>query len=213
MSKLRANARRADGTPVLRVDAPTYFTLEQAATALATLYADEPLRVAIHSLISGLSTAAETGVLAKNPQPHPKAVDAYRRLLVEIGMFPPPRRRTTLLRELRAAQDASRGSGEKMPPAVQATIKKQPRLWAKVDNADGEPVVRIENARYFDLDQVAAFLAAEDTIGAIRTGSPHMRKVLTEAAVAGGAPSRNPDPEIVEAYRNKLLADGTFPRS
>jgi hypothetical protein len=211
--RLRARHTRADGTPVLRIEVPFEFDLDEAARALAIVYAEEPLHQRVHALRDGLARAAEQRVLHRAGSVADQAVAAYRARLREIKVFPDEPTRAQMLKRLRRAQAKHRKSDPASRPT--APLVRQPAIWAKHEReSDGHPVVRIEVPRYFDLDQAA------DALARVYAGKPEplrsanaMRLGLQQAA-RSAIGSRKPAAvrgDLVDRYRRILIEEGVFP--
>lgn len=210
--RLRARHTRADGTPVIRIEVPFEFDLDEAARALAIVYAEEPLLKRVHALRDGLARAAVQRVLHKAGSVADEAVEAYRARLQEIDVFPNARTRTRMLEQLRAAQAKHREAD----PATRPTAPpvRQPAIWAKHDrDVDGHPVVRIEVPRYFDLEQASRALANvyAEKAEPLRSANA-MRLGLQEAARSAIGSRRAPVVRegLVDQYRRILVEEGVF---
>jgi hypothetical protein len=208
---LKAHQTRADGTPVLRIEVPHSFDHDQAARALAIVYAQEPLRKSIHALRDGLLRAVELRVLDEPRWVSAEAVDAYRARLRKLNVFPPATERQRMLKRLRTAQRKHRATDPASRPT--APLVRQPAIWAKhTRESDGAPVVIIEQPLYFDHGEAAGALAilyrakAEPlrSINALRLGLQEAgrERLLDDLSAA--------DDDLADEYRSILVEQGVF---
>lgn len=73
---------RADGTPVVQVETPVYFTKTDAARALALVYAGRPVMKGERAVQAGLNWAGQERVLEKpGAKPEEALVTAYMPVL------------------------------------------------------------------------------------------------------------------------------------
>lgn len=182
--RLRAAYPLADGTKVLRFRVPYEFSETEAALALAIVFRDVPMVTGINALNDGLKEAAEREVLddelvqfarwlSVTPSDAQRealddvdrvgavslaAVNAYRRRITSQPqiMFPPPKLRREMLKTLREGQKEWREADPETRPTAPTRLS---RLWSKHERPDGTPVVRIEVAHHYDLNQSATALA------------------------------------------------------
>jgi hypothetical protein len=92
-TKRIARYKRADGTPLLRVDVPTHLDISEAATALALVYSGQPVRFGLNGIQVGLVEAVRDRVLERPDAYQLAAAGAvadYKRVLINLGVFPDP---------------------------------------------------------------------------------------------------------------------------
>lgn len=69
LSRLWSKHERPDGTPVVRIEVPHHYDLDQSATALALAYPDTwPVARYEHKLRAGLQQVARAGLLKRAPE-------------------------------------------------------------------------------------------------------------------------------------------------
>ncbi|HEX6359511.1 hypothetical protein [Actinophytocola sp.] len=208
---LKAHQTRADGTPVLRIEVAHSFDHDQAARALALVYAREPLRKSIHALRDGLLRAVELRVLDEPRWVAAKAVEAYRTRLRQLKVFPTAAERQRMLKRLREAQRARLATD----PAKRSTapLVRQPAIWAKHEREDGTPVAIVEQPLYFDHSEAARCLAIvyRDKPEPLRSTNA-LRLGLQQAGREGllDELSVTADEQLVEQYRSILVDQGVF---
>jgi predicted acetyltransferase len=191
-TSLRARHYRPDGQQLLRFERPALLAWDQAAAALAVRFAEEPVRVAIHTLVDGLQVAVKEGVVARLTRDriatlNPRAVQTYRDVLRESEMFPHPPRRKAMLAELQnALENARRAKDQQWVREVQS---KQPRIWAKheIEKGEfaGEPGVRVDVQHFFTLERAAIGCALVAPTRQTRFGERTVRHLLNNALDEG----------------------------
>ncbi len=130
---LVAKHRRGDGTPVVRVETPRYFNEDEAARALATVYAGKPPLVGVPAVQSGLNLAAQHGMDLAGADP--ALTEQYRKVLRK------PAVRAKFFRHLRDDEGRMRSFTWLKRPQEEATH------------------VRTDVATFLDEDQAARALA------------------------------------------------------
>lgn len=83
-----AKHQSATGKPLVQVTVPTYYSLDEAARALAQVYPEIPAKFGKRSVNRGLTEAATRGIRGKRETPDPEAVALYRQKLTELEVFP-----------------------------------------------------------------------------------------------------------------------------
>lgn len=87
INKFQARHTSADGKPMVRFDVEVFYDLDEAANVLAQRLPTRPPRFGRRTAQVNLGEAAKLGLRAsKNVDP--KAVELYRALLIEAGVFP-----------------------------------------------------------------------------------------------------------------------------
>lgn len=184
---MRAKHRRPDGTPVVMCEAATYLSAEQAASALALVYAGkDTILQGVHAVRDGLTRAVEEGVLSGG-DPDADRVRAYRQVL--------ERHRSRFLRYV------EHESGE-MRPAGKLGIDPEAATHARVDTAI-----------YFDEQEAARALALvyEGFPQGVRTGRMTCEHGLHRAARDRVWLRRDaPDEDAVVSFQELLRAHDVF---
>lgn len=87
----QARHQSASGEPQVLIYVPVYYTLDEAATALAQTRPTLPARFGRRTAQVGLGEAAAAGYTGRNARGvDPAAVQAYRDQLIEQRIFPRP---------------------------------------------------------------------------------------------------------------------------
>lgn len=192
--KLTAKHQRdSDGAPVVRIEPRTFLDLDEAATALALVYAGQPTRTGLHGMQLGLVDAARQRVLeavSRSQSAEPELVATYRRLLIKHGVFPDPQN----------PNDAT---------------PRQTRRVARYHKPDGTPLLRVDDPTFLDLDEAAAALALVYAGQPVFTGYGSIQTGLVTAVrervlEQPGARKRADDAGAAD-YRRVLIAQGVFP--
>jgi hypothetical protein len=192
--RIAASTTRADGTPVARFDIPYFVTVEEAARALAYVYAKQPVHKGQNKIMEGLYRAAQDGLIGSRAleDVHPNAVQTYTDRLVGLGMFPNPE------------------TGEWELPE-----DRRPARRANVQLPDGTFGMRVEATHHLDVDEVALLLALANPDQPVRTGTMKVRESVQRAYIdrlAHNTHRRSKvDKDLVAGYREALIDAGIYP--
>lgn len=173
--QLTANITLANGKLALRVESAAYFSLDEAATALAVLFRDQPLVEGFELIRAGLHSVAKDRILQRpdaRESAHPVAVEGYRKRLAELRFFLSGEEHAELIAALERQKQA-RSEGRRIQI-------EQPRLWNK-HWVNGEWKIRVDVNHFLTLDDAALALAAELPVMPPRFGAQTVRVALRAA--------------------------------
>lgn len=200
-ARVATTRRESDGALVLRLEPRVFWDLDQAATALAIVYAGQRVWRGLNLIQDGLVAAASDRVL---DQPElrdtatAEAIAAYRRVLLDTESFPDP-----------ATDDHSRPPGQGVPYRKRTARYRRP--------GDGVAVMRIDAPTFLSLEEAATALAMVYAGRPIRVGlnalltglqtvvsDPTMLAAVRRHAAQPDT-SHAPDPVTTAEYRQVLL--------
>lgn len=185
---MRAKHQRADGTPTVRIDDTTYWTVDEAARGLALVYAE-------YSVVHGGVLAVRTGLQRAADQ------QVLRQPGREVG--------GAWVRAYRQALEQHRA---RFVRYVQRGGSFVPVTRAGLDPSEATHI-RVEVPTFLDIEEAARGLALhfEEFPHGVRVGRMTCERGL-QAAVSRRlqASESTPDPEVVQRFRNLLVDQGIF---
>lgn len=181
---------RRSGVPVVRVETPVFYSVDEAARALAIVYAGRPVLRGQPAVQQGLSLAAHSRVVDEPGRGVDEAlVAAYREVL--------DRHRAKFVRH---AEDES---------GVVRSVK-----WLKLPESKATHI-RVDAATFFDQDEAARALALVYEEVPARVGRMTCERGLHEAARGRVLERRSVGPgdaDRVAFFWDKIVVTGMFPQ-